>query len=306
MSSAVRISGFSFARNADKLYYPLDACIRSVLPICDEFVIAVGRGDPDDRTREVVESIGDPKVRIIDTEWTDRDRLKGWVHSQQTNIALDACTGDWCFYLQADEVVHERDLQAIRSRCEQLAGDRSVDGLLFRYLHFWGDYDHYHVSHTAYPREIRIIRNNAGVRSWRSAQSFRRDGAKIAVAGVDADIYHYGWVRPPDLMVRKNREMTRTHHGKDAAERISGPPEASKPFDYGPLDRLAVFRGSHPAVMAPWIRRFDWRDQLQYSGAPRTLHRHDRLKYRLLTFVEQRILGGHMHLGAKGYRLVRR
>lgn len=306
MSKQARISGFSFVRNAEKLYYPLDACIRSILPICDEFVIAVGRGDPDDRTRETVAAIGDPRIRIIDTEWTDRDRLKGWVHSQQTNIALDACNGDWCFYLQADEVVHEKDLPAIRQRCEQLADDSAVDGLLFRYLHFWGDYDHYHISHTAYPREIRLIRNKVGVRSWRSAQSFRRDGEKIAVAEVDADIYHYGWVRPPDLMVRKNREMARTHHGAENAEKAHGSAESAKPFDYGPLDRLAVFKGTHPAVMAQWISRFNWRGQLQYSGEPRTLHRHDRLKYRTLTFIEQKLFGGKVHLGAKGYRLLRR
>jgi hypothetical protein len=306
VSNKTGISGFSFVRNADKLYYPLDACIKSILPICDEFVIAVGRGDSDDRIRETVASIGDPKVRIIDTEWTDRERLKGWIHSQQTNIALDACKGNWCFYIQADEVVHEKDLPAIRTRCDQLLDDKTVDGLLFRYLHFWGDYDHYHTSHTAYPREIRIIRNRVGIKSWRSAQSFRRDGQRISVATVDADIYHYGWVRPPDLMLRKTRELAQTHHGKEESERMHGAAGAAAPFDYGPLDRLAVFKGTHPEVMAPWLQKFDWKDQLQYSGKPRTKHRHDRLKYRILTFIEQSLFGGRVHFGAKGYKLLRR
>jgi hypothetical protein len=302
----VRISGFSFARNTEKLYYPLAEAIRSILPICDEFVIAIGKGDPGDRTRDIVADIGDPKIRILDTEWTDRERLRGWIHSQQTNLALHACTGDWCFYVQADEVVHEKDLPVIVRRCEQLVGDRAVDGLLFRYLHFWGDYDHYHVSHTAYPREIRIVRNGVGIQSWRSAQSFRRNGEKLRVAAVDADIYHYGWVRPPDLMQRKSRELATTHHGRTEAEKRYGAAESTAAFDYGSLERLAVFQGTHPAVMAPWLARIDWKDRLQYTGKSRTPQRHDLLKYRLLTFIEQRLFGGRIHLGAKGYVQVRR
>lgn len=302
----MRISGFSFARNAEKLYYPLEASIRSVLPVCDEFVIAIGRGDPDDHTREIVAGINDPKIRILDTEWTDVERLKGWIFSQQTNLALDACTGDWCFYIQADEVVHEKDLPAIRSRCEQLRDNRAVEGLLFRYLHFWGDYDHYHISHTAYPKEIRIVRNGIGVQSVRDAQSFRRDGAKMKVAAVAADIYHYGWVRPPSLMKQKNRAMDATYHGKDGAERLHGQVGTEPAFDYGLLGRLAVFNGTHPTVMKPWLERIDWKDQLQYTGKPRSLHRHDRLKYRILTFIEQNVFGGRVRLGAKGYRLLRR
>jgi hypothetical protein len=298
----MRISGFSFARNVGKLYYPIEASIRSILPICDEFVIAIGRGDPDDRTRDMVAAIGDPKIRIIDTEWTDRERLKGQIHSQQTNVALNACTGDWCFYVQADEVVHEDDLPAIRSRCCELLDDADVEGLLFRYLHFWGDYDHYHINHTAYPREIRIVRNGKGIQSFSSAQSFRRDGGKLRVAAVDARIFHYGWVRPPRMMATKNREMAITHHGREKAAAMG----TDAGFDYGPLDRLAVFKGTHPAVMADWIARLDWKDQLQYSGKPRIPQKHDRLKYRILTCLEQVVFRGRVHLGAKGHVLLRR
>ena len=100
------ISGFSFARNAYKLGYPIVESILSVLPICDEFVIAIGKGDEDDNTRDMVIAIGSPKIKIIDTEWTDREHLKNLIYSQQTNIALRECSGDWCFYIQADEVLH--------------------------------------------------------------------------------------------------------------------------------------------------------------------------------------------------------
>lgn len=299
----MKISGFSFCRNGQKLYYPVAESIRSILPICDEFVIAIGKGDAEDHTREIVESIGDPRIRIIDTEWTDRERLMGWVHSQQTNVALRECTGDWCFYVQSDEVVHEKDLPVIRNRCEQLQDDPRVEGLLFRYLHFWGDYDHVHRNHAWYPREIRMVRNHIGIESFRSAQSFRRKGEKLRVAAVDADIYHYGWVRPPHLMKAKEVELATTHHGRGKALEKCG--DAAL-FNYGSLAGIPHFTDSHPDVMRDWISRFDWADQLQQTGRSLVKHRHDALKYRIMSWVEQHLPVEGVHLGARGYRLVRR
>jgi len=297
----MKISGFSFCRNGSKLYYPVVESIRSILPICDEFIVAVGRGDADDRTRDVIAGIGDPRIRIIDTEWTDRERLRGWIHSQQTNIALRECTGDWCFYLQSDEVVHEKDLPVIRARCEQLQADRRVEGLLFRYLHFWGDYDHVQCNHAWYPGEIRMIRNGIGVTSFRTAQSFRRDGRKLRVARVDADIYHYGWVRPPALMKAKSIEFDTTHQGRAVAlERHGG----AKPFNYGSLARIPRFTGTHPAVMGDWMADFTWADQLQQTGPSTVRFRHDKRKYQLLTWIEQCVFRGRVHLGARGFRRV--
>lgn len=300
----MRISGFSFCRNAQKLYYPVAESIRSILPICDEFVVAVGKGDADDRTREEITAIGDPRIRIIDTEWTDRERIGKYIHSQQTNIALNACTGDWCFYVQSDEVVHERHLEPIRRRCEELLTDKEVEGLLFRYLHFWGDYRHVHRNHAWYPAEIRIVRNGAGVQSFRSAQSFRIDGRKLRVARVDAEIFHYGWVRPPRLMQRKIHEFMTTHKGKDFADKAYGQPGRS--YEYGSLEKIPLFEGTHPAVMQRWIAEFNWGADLQYTGKSPWPQRHERAKYRFLTFIEQKLLFGRAHLGAKGYDLLRR
>jgi hypothetical protein len=299
----MRISGFSFARNAEKLYYPVAESIRSILPICDEFVITIGKGDDDDRTREEVAAIGDPRVRIIDTEWTDRSKLRGHVHGQQTNIALRECTGDWCFYIQADEIVHERYLDTVRERCRELQGVPDVEGLLFRYKHFWGDYEHYIVSHAWYPHEIRMIRNGVGIESWGSAQSFRLNGRKLRVAPVDAEIFHYGWVRPPRLMDRKRKEFATTHHGAAFVREAFDSGESS--FDYGSLERLQRYRHSHPAVLKERVEQCDWKDRLQYTGRSKVKHKHDRFKYRFVTFIEQKLLGGRQLFGFKNYVLLK-
>ncbi|MBL7074520.1 hypothetical protein ISS37_04685 [candidate division KSB1 bacterium] len=304
----MKISGFSFVRNGLKLYFPVVESIKSVLPICDEFIIAVGEGDPDDHTKEAILGIGDPKIGIIDTAWESfQQEYHGHINAIQTNIALDGCSGDWCFYLQADEVVHEKYLPAIVARCQQLLEDREVEGLLFRYKHFWGDYWHYQNSHGWYSREIRIVRNGIGMKSYLSAQSFRINGRKLKVAAVDAEIFHYGWVRPPHLMQNKRKALDAIHWGEEkVAERFK---EAPAYFDYGPLDKLATFGGTHPAVMAGRIGAMDWGDKLRMNGKPDPSGnplKHERFKYRFLSFIENKFLGGRRLGEYRNYRLLKR
>jgi len=309
----MKISGFSFVRNGIKLYYPVVESITSILPIVDEFVIAIGEGDADDTTRDEIIEIGDPKIRIIDTNWEEKYFKKGVINAIQTNIAKQSCSGDWLFYLQADEVVHEKYLPIIKNRCDELLKNKEVDGLLFRYKHFWGDYQHFHSGHGWYPNEIRIIRNRPEIYSWQSAQSFRRfdfydnprqpEGHhKIKVAKVDAEIYHYGWVRPPYLMQNKRRALDSVHWGLNRAKDYYE--KAPQEFDYGPLNLLAEFKGTHPKVMEVKISKMNWKDKLQYSGKPnpyRQLHKHERLKYRFLSFIEKYLFGGKQIGGFKNY-----
>lgn len=315
----MRISGFSFAKNAVKLYYPVKEAVASILPLVDEFVFALGAGDPDDTTREELESLNSPKLKIIDTVWDIDAYPNGMENAHQTDIAKSHCTGDWLFYVQADEVVHEKYLPVLRARCEQYLDQQEVEGLLFAYKHFWGDYDHYHISHGWYKNEIRIIRNHPEIHSWESAQSFRRipgfegknyrqqEGThKLKVVKADAEIYHYGWVRPPELMRSKSRALDTIHKGKTVAdEKYDQLPPV---FDFGNLDLLRKFETAHPEVMKEFIARFDWQDQLQYGGPPsptRAVHKHEKFKYRLLTFLEQEVLGGKELFGFKNYELIR-
>lgn len=283
----MRISGFSFARNAVKLDYPLEEALRSILPVVDELVVAVAPGDPDDTTRELVASLDDPRVRIIDAVWDDTRRQE--IYADLTNVALDACTGDWCLYIQADEALHEEDLPILRARCEELLDDRRVEGLLFDYLHFFGDYRHVQDGHGWYQREIRLIRNGIGVRSVRDAQSFRYpDQRRLTVATVGARVFHYGWVRHPRFMQAKVKEFWSHRRSREEVEAEYGGTET---FDYGPLGRLPLFRGTHPAVMGARIEAMDWAGALREADPPgmaRTQrHKDERLKYRLLTGVKR-------------------
>ena len=317
----MKISGFSMAKNAGKLYYPIRQAIESILPICDEFVVALGDCDPDDTTRAEIEAIGSPKIKIIDTVWDLERYPRGMENAHQTDIAMKACTGDWLFYVQADEVVHERYLPIIQKRCAQLLEDREIEGLLFDYVHFYGDFDHHHLGHDWYKDEIRIVRNLPDMHSWISAQSFRRipdfDGInyrvkegtlKLKVAKVAAEIFHYGYVRPPRYMQRKQKSLATIHKGAEAVREMYE--QRPIEFDYGPLGRVSKFKGTHPKVMDSWRAQFDWADQLNYSRKERSADRekmaHDRLKSRVLTWIEQNFLGGKTIGGFNNYVLLKR
>ncbi len=316
----MKISGFTMAKNASKLYYPIKQSVMSILPIVDEFIVVLGDSDEDDTTAKDLISIGSDKIKIINTVWDIEKYSRGTEHAHQTDIAKDACSGDWLFYLQADEVVHEDDLPVIVKRCEELKDDPEVEGLLFDYIHFWGDYWHHHLSHGWYANEIRIIRNDKDIHSWESAQSFRRipgfdridyrqqEGTyKLKVAKAGARIFHYGWVRPPRYMQSKRQAFDTNHKGRLKADELYR--KAPGEFDYGPLDLLKEYNGTHPAVMKEWIDKFDWADKLQYSGKSnpyRKKEKHERAKNRVLTFIEQNILAGRQIFTFRNYELLKK
>ena len=142
--------------------------IRSALPMVKEFVVNVGRSDDD--TLDLIRSIGSEKIRIVLSVWDDVRGEGGAIFAKQTNLALSHCTGEWGLYLQADEVLHEKDLPALRATMEDLLPKTEVLGLMFQYFHFFGD--HWAVNPWGYHREIRIIRNNGAVESWGGRQQF--------------------------------------------------------------------------------------------------------------------------------------
>lgn len=315
----MKVSGFSFIKNATKLYIPVKESILSVLPLVDEFIIAVG--DSEDDTRELIESLNSNKIKIVDTVWDVNKYPQNTELAHQTDIAKSHCAGDWLIYIQADEAIHEKDYNHINQMMKDNLDNDGVDGLLFKYLHFWGDYNHAHQSHKWYPREIRIIKNDSRIHSWRDAQSFRRfnkpfngdkeaymdeDSEKLNVKLLDAYIYHYGYVRPPEMMSYKTKVMNRSYHGKEQADqKFNKEPDV---FDYGPLNQVAKFNDTHPAVMKNWMSKHNWSNKLQFEGKPnklRPIHKHEKTQYRVLSWLEYKVLGGVQIGGFKNYNIVK-
>lgn len=252
----MKVTGFSFIRNAIDNDYPVVQAILSILPICDEFVIAVG--DCTDHTLELIEDISSPKIRIIRTIWDESIREGGKTFAQETDKAYAAISKDtdWAFYIQGDECVHENYLPVIKRAMEENLEKKNVEGLLFKYLHFYGSYDFIASSRRWYRNEVRVLKFDSKVHSYRDAQGFRKDGKKLKVKAIDACIYHYGWVQPPSGLGNKVRNFNKFYHEESWIEQHY--PENIE-FDYGNADRLIRFEGTHPKVMQKRIEVSNWK-----------------------------------------------
>lgn len=249
----MKVSGFTFVRNGVKYDYPFIESISSLLPICDEIVIAIGQSEDD--TLKRIKSLHSPKIRILETVWDESIRKGGKILSQQTNLVLDQVTGDWAIYLQADEVLHEQDYLAINEAMLRYKDAKEVEGFLFDYKHFYGSYNYVGNSRRWYRREIRIVRPNIGIRSWGDAQGFRINGQKLHVKLVDAVIYHYGWVKPPDIQQLKQKTFNKFWHSDKWIDQYVG---AASEYNYMHGGKLTIFGGKHPAIMKKRIRKQNW------------------------------------------------
>jgi hypothetical protein len=275
----MKVSGFTIVRNAIKYDYPIVEAITSILPVCDEMIVAVGKSDDD--TLGLIKSINSTKIKIIETSWDDNLREGGKVLADETNKAFAAISpdSDWCFYIQGDEVIHEKYLPVIKEAMLKYKADKNVEGLLFNYTHFYGSYDYVGDTRQWYRREIRIVKNNNAVSSYKDAQGFRKNGRKINVKHIAAAVYHYGWVKQPAAMQAKQESFNKYwHDDKWVEENVAKVDE----FDYSQIDSVAKFNGTHPKVMQPRIDRMNWK--FSFDPTRKKLS----LKLKILLFIEKK------------------
>jgi hypothetical protein len=290
----MKVTGFSFIKNAVKYQYPIAEALQSILPLCDEVVVAVGASE--DGTRELVASIHPQKIKIIDTVWDDSLREGGRVLAVETDKAFKAISADtdWCFYIQGDEVLHEDGYEEVQKAMHTWRDHKEVDGLLFKYRHFYGSFDYVGVSSKWYKREIRVIKNDKNIFSYRDAQGFRKDNnEKLRVKPLNAYIHHYGWVREPQAMYQKQYDFSRHWAGENwEPQKVY-----ETGFDYkGETDALEKFTGTHPKVMQPRIERRNWKFEYDLS--------HNKLnpKEQFKNFIEK--LTGRRPFDHNNYKII--
>ena len=256
------VSGFTIVRNAIRYDYPVVESILSVLPLVDEFIVLVGNSD--DGTRELIESIWSEKIKIFDSIWDDSLREGGRVLAVETDKAqqLIRKDADWAIYIQADELMHQDDFPAIKDAMTKWLNSKEVDGLLFDYTHFYGDYQFVADSRKWYRNEIRIIRPHTGIQSWKDAQGFRKQGQKLKVKKANARIFHYGWVKPPEKQQAKQENFHKMWH--DDAWLDQHVPKVEE-FDYSAIDSVARFTGTHPLVMKARVENQNWEVKIDPS-----------------------------------------
>lgn len=254
----MKVSGFTIIRNAIKYDFPIIEAITSILPICDEFVVAVGKSK--DATLELIQSINSPKIKIVETVWDESLREGGKVLAVETEKAFHAISpdADWAFYIQGDEVLHEKYLPEVKAAMEQYKDDKRVEGLIFGYINFYGSYSYIADSRKWSKNDIRIVRPDRSIRSYKDAVSFRKDNGeklKVKKAG-NAIMYHYGWVKPPDAQLEKRKNFEKLWHGDETVNKMF---DNKTEFDYSQIDSLSHFIGTHPEVMKERINRVNWK-----------------------------------------------
>ncbi|MGB4845054.1 MAG: glycosyltransferase family 2 protein [Ferruginibacter sp.] len=283
----MKISGFTFVKNAVKYGYPVVESIKSVLPIVDEMIVCLG--DSEDETNKLIESIGSDKIKIVHSVWDNSLREGGKLLAVETDKAMDATApdSDWLFYIQADEVLHEQYHPVILEAMEKYKNDKRIEGLLFHYHHFYGSYKFFGDGRRWYSKEIRVIRNipqdaeHKKIRSYRDAQGFRLDNRKLNVKMIDAYIYHYGWVRNPVVMQKKFTDFYILWND-DERQRGWVEEQQKKPnqFDYSNIDSVTLFTGTHPEVMKDLVNKEDWEFEIDIKKK-----NFKNIKHRVLYFI---------------------
>jgi glycosyltransferase involved in cell wall biosynthesis len=249
----MKISGFTFIRNGITLGYPFVPAIRSLLPLCDEVIVNVPHSTDD--TLKAVAAIGDPKIRIVESEWDDTQRKAGLALSHHTNIALDQCTGDWCVYIQADEALHESTIPSMRAAMEQEWKNPAVQGLLVDYTHFYGSFWTEVYSFGWYYQEVRVVRRDPNTRSVGDAQGFRtRQNEKLHVKHSGGRYFHYSCALEPDVARKKRGNLGLLIAGEEGLKT-----HLQKPARYYDDDqKVKPFTGTHPAVMREIAAAANW------------------------------------------------
>ncbi|MEI8110349.1 MAG: glycosyltransferase family 2 protein [Chitinophagia bacterium] len=287
------ISGFTIIRNALLNDYPVLESIKSILPLVDEMIVLVG--DSQDETENLIRSIGSDKIQIHHSIWDMNLRSGGRVLAVETDKAkaLINPLADWAFYIQADEVIHEKYHAAILQGCKEHLDNPKVEGLLFHYLHFYGTYDYIGDSRKWYHKEVRIIRNTPSIQAYKDAQGFRRGTEKIHVKPIEAFVYHYGWVKSPEQMMQKQKNVSPYWLGDADMQKILMNPDK---WNFEEFDSLEKFTDKHPAVMLDRIQRKNWQVELDISQKKFSF------KNRVLYYFEK--LTGIRPFDFKNYRIV--
>lgn len=291
----MKITGIAIIRNAILNDFPVVEAISSILPVVDEMIVSVDKGDDD--TDGLIRSIQSDKLKIVYSTWDMELREGGRVYALETDKVKSHVSADtdWIFYIQADEVVHEKYHSVIRQTAERYKDDKRVEGLLFQYLHFYGTYDYVGDSRKWYTHEVRIIRNDPSISSYKDAQGFRRGEEKLNVVPVAAEVYHYGWVKSPEQMKKKIVNILGFYSNDDSG--IEEYKKQGELFDFNEFESIRLFTETHPAVMQNRIQQKNWHVELDVNKKKLTT------KEQVLRFIEK--LTGVRLFAFKNYKIIR-
>lgn len=295
----MKIDGFTYVRNGIKMGYPFIQSICSLLPIVDQLFIVVGNSD--DGTKEAIENLNNQKIKVIDSVWEENKRKSGSIFRDQANIGLKQSSGDWKIHLQADEVLSETSKDGIIKYIEMANKSSEVDGLIFPFLHFWGDYKHIRQTRRTHAFEVRAFKSNRNIFSFKDSQGFRKysnsnsddNGTKLKVLKTDIPIFHYSYCRNPILMKKKSNYFHRFWHDDNWLKENTN----DEAFDFNDVDKLQLYTGPHPKYMDAVIREQSW--VFNYDPSKSQMMIRDKILYTI-----ERVTG-YRFFSYKNYKIIK-
>ena len=276
----MKITGVTIIKDAIKNDYPIVEAITSILPLVDEMVVSIGQSD--DGTEDLIKSINSKKIKIFYSQWDLSLRKGGVVLAEETNKALMHVSNDtdWVFYIQGDEVLHEKYHENILTAAKKYLNNPKVLGLLFDFVHFYATYNYVGDSRRWYNKEVRIIRHNKNIQAYKDAQGFRLSNKKIEVKQIDACINHYGWVKSPTQMIAKQKNVSQFWN--EDTDEWRNYLEIEDLYNFNDFDSLVKFTGTHPVVMEKRVKAQQWTLDIDISKKKFTL------KEKLLYWFEKK------------------
>ncbi len=260
------ISGCVAARNSVKFGYPLRECLESLVPICDEVVLAY---DPttDDGTPELAIRLRDELgIVLFESPWDMNNMKKGLEIGHQSQVAMDACSPstEWRLCVQQDEAFHEEDHSKIQ---ELVRNDLpGVTGFDFVRPYFFGNL---HTIRRDWSVKItRLTKKGTHTYDDFDGQNCRPLNPLMHHADSGIWLYHYSRIGDPQLIAKRVRNVDSFFHAEDNL------PEESElaPYDFSTREydsyaftenpkethsELLTYQGTHPLPFAELYKEFE-------------------------------------------------
>jgi glycosyltransferase involved in cell wall biosynthesis len=149
------ISGYTTVLDCIKHGYPYEDSIRSLLGFCDEVVIVDGGSKDGTWERLSNWSASETKIKLIRNE-------RDWNHPRfavfdgdQKAVARSHCTGDFCWQMDADEILPESDWSKVREICKGFP--KGTNLICLPVVEYWGSKEKVRMDVT--PWKWRLSRN---------------------------------------------------------------------------------------------------------------------------------------------------
>lgn len=176
----------------------IEACLRSVMPVTDEWII-VDTGSTD-HTRQICGELG---ATVIQAEWNND-------FAAARNIGVQAAQGEWILWLDADEQLDAKKAPLIREAVKEASSDL----IFLPVINYYGaSRETYDPSHAYQLYQPRLFRNNRGITFHgtihEQLQGFSADSPPVVR---DVPIHHFGYLDDRVQYKRKSERNLKLLH----------------------------------------------------------------------------------------------